>query len=189
LRQKSNGLRLPTRLYERCAINLRLYFGRNISIKEQKMRARKVNRRTFLHVAGAASSVGLAGGIAAQMGLGDSMLLGISRCMLPIPRMIWKSQVPEDRKALDFMTQDHHRIRDFVVVELPRVGKPLSPQFIAQALNLPLAKVTDILSDLELHMTFLFRNEQGEVVWAYPVTAEVTPHHVTFSSGEQIYAA
>ena len=153
------------------------------------MRARKVNRRTFLHIAGAASSVGIVGGLAAQMGLDDNMLLGLSRTMLPIPRMIWKSQVPGDRKALDFMTQDHHRIRDFVVMELPRVGKPLSPEFIAQALDLPLAKVTDILSDLEQHMTFLFRNEQGAVVWAYPVTAAVTPHHVTFGSGEQIHAA
>ncbi len=153
------------------------------------MRARKVNRRTFLHIAGAASSVGIMGGLAAQMGLEDSMLLGLSRTMLPIPRVIWQSQVPKDRTALDFMTQDHHRIRDFVVMELPRVGRPLSPEFIVQALDLPLAKVTGILDDLEQHMTFLFRNEQGEVVWAYPVTAAVTPHHVTFSSDEQIYAA
>jgi hypothetical protein len=153
------------------------------------MRARKVNRRTFLQVAGAAASVGLVGSLAAHVGLEDSMLLGVSRCMLPVPRMIWKSQVPEDRKALDFMTEDHHRIRDFVVMELPRVGEPLSPEFIAQALDIPPAKVTDILGDLEQHMTFLFRNEQGAVVWAYPVTAQATPHHVTFSSGEQIYAA
>jgi hypothetical protein len=153
------------------------------------MRARKVNRRTFLQIAGAAASVGIVGGLATQMGLDDSILLGLSHTMLPIPRMIWKSRVPEDRQALDFMTQDHHRIRDFVVMELPQVGKPLSPEFIAETLSLPLARVIGILDDLERHMTFLFRNEQGAVTWAYPVTAEATPHHVTFSSGEQIYAA
>jgi hypothetical protein len=60
---------------------------------------------------------------------------------------------------------------------------------IAQALDLPLARVVEILADLEQHMTFLFRDEQGAVVWAYPVTVERTPHHVTFESGEQIYAA
>jgi hypothetical protein len=38
-------------------------------------------------------------------------------------------------------------------------------------------------------MTFLFRNEQGSVTWAYPVTVDQTPHRVTFSSGEQVYAA
>jgi hypothetical protein len=98
-------------------------------------------------------------------------------------------RLPVPLRALDFMTDDHHRIRDFVVMELPRVGQPLSLEFIAQALDIPLARVTDILGDLERHMTFLFCNEQGAVVWAYPVTAQATPHHVTFSSGEQIYAA
>ena len=153
------------------------------------MRARRVNRRTFLQVAGVVAGVGIAGSLAAQMGLDDSIFLGLSRSMLPIPRVIWKNQVRGDRNVLDFMTEDHHRIRDFVVMELPRVGKPLSPEFIAQTLNLPLARVTDILGDLERRMTFLFRNGQGAVVWAYPVTAQATPHHVTFSSGEQIYAA
>jgi hypothetical protein len=50
-------------------------------------------------------------------------------------------------------------------------------------------KVVHILNDLEKHMNFLFRNRQGEVTWAYPVTVEKTPHHLTFSTGEQIYAA
>jgi len=38
-------------------------------------------------------------------------------------------------------------------------------------------------------MTYLYRNARGEVTWAYPVTVDHTPHRVTFSSGEQIYAA
>jgi hypothetical protein len=38
-------------------------------------------------------------------------------------------------------------------------------------------------------MTFVFRNGQGAVVWAYPVTVERTPHHLVFGSGEQVYAA
>jgi hypothetical protein len=49
--------------------------------------------------------------------------------------------------------------------------------------------VNAILDDLEKHMTFLFRNQAGEVVWAYPVTVEKTPHRVTFDTGETIYAA
>ena len=27
------------------------------------------------------------------------------------------------------------------------------------------------------------------VTWAYPVTTDQTPHHVTFSSGEEVHAA
>ena len=38
-------------------------------------------------------------------------------------------------------------------------------------------------------MTFLFRNPAGDVTWAYPVTVDQTPHQVTFSSGEKLYAA
>ncbi len=42
---------------------------------------------------------------------------------------------------------------------------------------------------LEKHMTFVFRNEQGAVTWAYPVTVDRTPHRVAFSTGERVYAA
>lgn len=31
--------------------------------------------------------------------------------------------------------------------------------------------------------------EAGAVVWAYHMTAAVTPHRLTFSSGERLYAA
>ena len=60
---------------------------------------------------------------------------------------------------------------------------------IADKLNLPVDRVNIILEDLEKHLTFLFRNEQGAVAWAYPVTTDTTPHHVTFSTGEQLHAA
>jgi hypothetical protein len=125
--------------------------------------------------------------------MNKNLLLGTARHMLPIPRWVWQGQVSQQAKhgdaSLDFMTAEHHLIRNFVVRELPRVGKPLPPDFIAQSLNLPTAQVTVILEELEKHMTFLFRNEQGAVTWAYPVTVDVTPHRVTFSTGEQVYAA
>ena len=118
----------------------------------------------------------------------DDLLLGVSRLMLPIPRFVWRRQVT-DEANLDFMSADHHRVRDFVVMEIPKAGRPLSPDFIAQALDLPPDRLSLILDDLEKHMTFLFRNEHGDVEWAYPVTAACTPHHVAFSSGERIDAA
>ena len=152
------------------------------------MTKRKVDRRTFLKVAGVATGGAIGGGIAAHLGLDDSMLLGLWRTMLPIPRPVWQSQVRGDAD-LDFMTEAHHWVRDLVVTEIPRVGKPLTPEFIAQKLDLPLAQVTSILDDLETRMTFLFRNEQRAVTWAYPVTVDRTPHHVTFSTGERAYAA
>ncbi len=118
----------------------------------------------------------------------SSLLLGLWRYMIPIPRAIWQNHVRGDAQ-LDFMSEDHHQVRYFVVKEMPRVGTPLSPEFIAGELDLPLTQVTGILDDLEQHMTFLFRNEGGEVTWAYPVTVDHTPHHVTFSTGERVNAA
>jgi hypothetical protein len=123
----------------------------------------------------------------------DALLLGVGRYMIPIPRAIWRRQVaragPRIKAALGFMTPEHHLVRNFVVVELPLAAKPLSPEYISQKLNLPVARVTAILEELERNLTFLFRNPEGAVAWAYPVTSDQTPHRVTFSTGEQINAA
>jgi hypothetical protein len=108
--------------------------------------------------------------------------------MLPLPRPVWQKHVRGGAR-LDFMSEDHHRVRNYAVRELPRIAVPLPPERIAQALDLPLVRVVELLEDLERHMTFLFRDEQGAVVWAYPVTVERTPHRITFDSGEQAYAA
>ena len=125
--------------------------------------------------------------------MNKSLLLGLWKYLLRIPRQIWQAEVARSAKSgrarADFLSQDHHRVRDFVVLELPRRGTPLPPEVIADALDLPLERTRQILDELEQGMTFLFRNEGGEVVWAYPVTAEPTPHRIRFSSGEQIYAA
>ena len=152
------------------------------------MPKRKINRRTFLKLTGAAAGVAAGGGLAAHLALDNNLLLGVWRCMVPIPSVIWQNQL-EDERDLSFMSADHHRVRDFVVTELPRVAQPLSPEFIAGALRLPVTQMVDILDDLEKRLTFLFRNDQGAVTWAYPVTVERTPHRLTFSSGEQVYAA
>jgi hypothetical protein len=121
------------------------------------------------------------------------LLLGLRRYLLPVPPILWRSQVAKNAQnglqGTRFMSADHHLVRELVVMEIPRQGAPLAPQWIAEKSSLPLERVAQILDELEKHMTFLYRNPQGDVAWAYPVTADVTPHHVTFSSGEQIHAA
>jgi len=122
----------------------------------------------------------------------DRLLLGLGRFMIPIPRAVWQramqANARKTRTGLGFMSADHHRVRDFVVMELARRGAPLAPRAIAAALNLELPRVTAILDELESHLLFLFRNEHGEVTWAYPVTVEATPHHAHFSTGEEAYS-
>jgi hypothetical protein len=110
-----------------------------------------------------------------------------------IPRELWAQHVQQTakkiHKVLDFMTKDHHLTRYFVVSELPRIGKPIPPELIAEKLDLTFSKTNEILDDLEKNLFFLVRNDKGEVLWAYPVTADHTPHHLTFSTGESIHAA
>jgi hypothetical protein len=123
----------------------------------------------------------------------DRPLMGLSRTMIPIPRIVWRRQVAASerriRRGLVFMSENHHRVRDFVVRELPRTGEPLTPELIAQELDLPAARVNDVLAELEKRLTFLFRNAAGAVAWAYPVTVDPTPHQAAFSTGERLHAA
>ncbi len=125
--------------------------------------------------------------------MSNRLLMGLWRHMIPLPRMLWQRQIRGRAQSigagLGFMSEEHHLVRDFVVRELPSVGEPISPEFIAGKLNLPVGGVKSILDDLDKHMTFVCRNSQGAVAWAYPVTVEKTPHHVTFSTGEQAYSA
>ncbi len=123
----------------------------------------------------------------------ENVLIGRGREIVAVPRKQWQEvlagRVPLVKARLGFMSETHHRVRSFVVEELPYEGKPLSPEFISQRLNLPLDRVNSILEELEKHLTFLFRNPQGEVVWGYPVTVDRTSHRIKFHTGEQINAA
>ncbi len=123
----------------------------------------------------------------------NSLLLGIGRVFVPIPRQIWQRDVARSARqfenALQELSEAHLRVRNFVVRELPRYGRPLSPELIANRLDLPVDQVQAILDELERKKVFLFRDEQGAVIWAYPVTAVSTPHRVTLSTGEQFFAA
>ena len=48
------------------------------------------------------------------------LLLGLGRMMLPIPRIVWQRQVAKNgqdgQSSLSFMTEEHHRVRDFAVL-------------------------------------------------------------------------
>ena len=125
--------------------------------------------------------------------MGETVLLGRGRQISQIPREMWEqhlAQVPaHSGDRLSFMSEEHHRVRCFVVRELPLSGKAIAPEEISAALHLPRAQVEVILDELETKLFFLVRNERGAAAWAYPVTVEPTPHHLSFSSGERLYAA
>jgi hypothetical protein len=122
----------------------------------------------------------------------DSIFLGLGRWMIPIPGMVWHRAMQANARKiparLQFMTPDHHRVRDFAVDRLFRSGTPLPPDEIARSLELPPRRVGEILDDLERHLTFLFRRSGPEVTWAYPVTVDKTPHRAIASTGEEAYS-
>lgn len=123
----------------------------------------------------------------------NKIMLGMWRYMINVPPVLLEKQRAKSKEKimanLAFMTAEHRKLHHYVVRQLPFSGKPLKPDSIARSLDMELGRVKTMLDDLEEHMTFLFRNDQGEVVWAYPVTVEKTPHRVTFNTGEQVYAA
>ena len=115
--------------------------------------------------------------------MGENLFLGVGRHLLPIPRPIWQQQVArggrDNRASLGFMSDDHHRVRDLAVVELPRAGVPLPPELFAERLELPLARVKAILDELERHMMFHFDGQRSyrEHLQTIPVdrTGSVSP--------------
>ncbi len=82
--------------------------------------------------------------------------------MLSIPPFLWKRRILRGGgDELNFMTDEHRFVHHY-------------------------DKVESIFDDLEKHMTFIFRNDKGMAVWAYPVTVKKTPHHLTFSSIDEL---
>ena len=122
----------------------------------------------------------------------ESVLLGVGRRMLPVPEMLFRPMVRRDvekmarRPALE---PDQRRVQHFAVREIPRRREPISPDTFASKLDLRLEDVGRILDDLERRMTYLFRGGGEDVVWAYPVTAEETPHQVRIDGGAAFSAA
>ena len=123
----------------------------------------------------------------------NRIMIGFWRYMINLPPFVWEKEISKAKRKfeaeLGFMSDEHRLVHHFVVKELPFAGEPLSPEVVANKVDLPVRRVSAILDDLEKHMTFLFRDNRGNVVWAYPVTVEKTPHHVTFNTGEELYAA
>ena len=120
-------------------------------------------------------------------------LLGLGRFMIPVPAIIGQKILlgktrKERARLASVRSEAHHLVHDFVTREIPQVGEPISPEFIGQRLKMPIDRVNAILDELEKKL-ILFRDGQEAVVWSYPVTAAKTPYHLTFSTGEQGYAA
>jgi hypothetical protein len=123
----------------------------------------------------------------------DRVLLGVKHRMVRIPWFLFgrvlRREAAKTKKVLGGLDEEHRRLHHFVVKNLPNLARPMTPGYIAEHLNLDKARVIQILDELERRLIFLFRPGGQDVVWAYPLTVEPTPHRLAFSSGERIRAA
>lgn len=123
----------------------------------------------------------------------NGLMTGIWRYMIKVPPVLWESGIKKGRKrildAFADLDPDTRRVHHYVVANMPATGGPVGPEKAARDLGLPLERVNSIMAGLEKRMTFLWRNEMGEAIWAYPVTVEKTPHAITFDTGEKCHGA
>lgn len=123
----------------------------------------------------------------------ESVLLGRGDTIRQIPRADWEQEVrsaPERiRSRLAFMSKEHHRVRNLVVRELPRLGRPISLEAISREIGISRTRALTLVEDLERNLFFLVRANEEEISWAFPVTVEETGHRLVFSTGERLDAA
>jgi hypothetical protein len=123
----------------------------------------------------------------------NKLMAGVWRYIVGVPPFLWEKRLEKAAAKVKhhtrFMTPEHRSVHHFVVREMPRLGRPIPAELVAEQLGLAGERVTKIVQDLERRLTFLVTNNDGEVIWAYPVTVEQTPHAITFHTGERLYAA
>lgn len=121
------------------------------------------------------------------------MNVGVWRLMLRLPEAIGRRRVAAvAAKAAAIMaefTDEHRGLHRFVVAELPRAGEALTIERLAEERSLPPATVKQLLDDLGEKKALIARDDNGAVVWAFPMTVTETPHGLSFKSGERLYAA
>ena len=123
----------------------------------------------------------------------NKILIGIWHKIIPAPVFMLIMDSVKMAKVIkariNKLPEEKRRIHHFVVRELPNAGQPISLAFIAQGLKMPVDRVSTLVDEMEKGKTFFNRYHSEGINWAYPVTVDNTPHHVTFSTGEQVNAA
>ena len=125
--------------------------------------------------------------------MNNQLMLGLWRYVINVPPFLWQKQIARGKRKFEkehgFLSEEYRLIHHYVVRKLPFNSNPLTPELISDELGFSVDRVINALDYLEKRMTFLYRNKNGEVVWAYPVTVDKTPHRITLNTGEQLYAA
>jgi hypothetical protein len=122
-----------------------------------------------------------------------SVLLGRGEALVALPEAAWwkalQEHVPAGRRRFEALPPLHRALRRAAVLALVATGRPVPSEALCREVDAPLADVAAALADLERRLFFLVRDGAGAVAWAFPVTADPTPHHLAFSTGERLDGA
>jgi hypothetical protein len=131
--------------------------------------------------------------IVASLGVRGVVLEGRGPELVPLGEDEWwqalQAHAPHARRRFEALPPLHRLVRRIAVLRLVATGRPVPPEAIAAESGAPLANVVAALADLESRLFFLVRDGAGAASWAFPVTADATPHHLAFSTGERLDAA
>ena len=119
--------------------------------------------------------------------------LGIRRFMIPLPHILVKQDIRRMADAICRKTADvsgeERKVHQFVVKTMTETNKPITSEYIAEKLEMPLDRVKDIVEKLEKKKVFFYRYNNPGINWAYPVAVENKAFKMIFSTGEQCTAA
>ena len=83
----------------------------------------------------------------------NKLMIGLWRYIIKVPPFLWEKQISKAKKRFEekhgAISEEYRLVHHFVVRELPYVGKPLSPELVANKLDLSNDQVKLILDDLE----------------------------------------
>lgn len=123
----------------------------------------------------------------------DRVNVGLQRHMLKLPAAVGRWRVSSVAKRagtiMGELSDENRALHRFLVTALPVVGAPLTTEWIGNRRDIPASRVAEQLDDLGQRKALIARNVDGHVTWAFPVTVEPTKHHLSFRSGDRLYAA
>ena len=123
----------------------------------------------------------------------DILLVRLGRLGVRVPRVVWRriaaNGARHTGRTVAGFTTDHHRVRDYAVTEIARTSRPVTTEQISAETEITADRVLTIIDELEQSRAVFFRSGPAAVDWAYPVTADETPHQVRIDGGAAFSAA
>ena len=126
-------------------------------------------------------------------GFKHRLYMGFRGLMVKVPPLLSERGARKGRQGAkanaERLTAEERRVHHFIVKKMAVVKDPITTELIAEALQMPMDQVDQIVNKLESLKTFIYRENGRGINWAYPLSLDNTGFRMTASSGEQFFAA